>query len=148
MHAQRELVLALNADVDRQLVSSEASAAAMSTRASLLVAAAGLTSGVQLSAESALPALVTALSAITGVLLLLMRTAPEVPVAEAEAQFWTNPPVVAVRNLMHWKLDVLRERERSLLRRRWVLILGFALLATSIGMDLVITIITILRGGE
>ncbi len=148
MHRQRELVLALSADVDRQLASTEAASAAMSTRAAILIAAAGLTSGVQLSVESALPAVFTALSAIVGVLLLVMRTAPEVPIAEAEAQFWTDDPVVSVRNLMHWKLDVLEERERSLFLRRWVLILGFTLLAASIGTDLVITAVATLGGGE
>lgn len=148
MHRQRELILALNADVDRQLSSAETASAAMSTRAAVLVAAAGLTSGVQLSAEAALPALFTALSAIAGVILLLMRTAPEVPIHDAEAQFWTDGPVTSIRNLMHWKLDVLKERERSLFRRRVILILGFALLVASISTDSAIAIITAIKGGE
>ena len=147
MQAQKELIIGLNAEVDRQLSSTEATSAAISTRASILVAAAGLTSGVQLSAESALPALFTAMSALLGVALLVMRTASEVPISEAEARFWTDSPVVAIRNLMHWKLGVLRERERSLARRRRVLILGFGLLAASIATDLLSTIIQRLAGG-
>lgn len=146
--SQRELILALSADVDRQMTSTEVASAAMSTRAAVLVAAAGFTSGVQLSTDSSLPALFTALSAIVGVMLLLMRTAPEVPIAEAEAQFWTAGPVTSIRNLMYWKLDILHERERSLLRRRRLLILGFTLLTASIGAELAIALITSLQGGE
>lgn len=120
----------------------------MSTRASILVAAAGLTSGVQLSTQSAWPAVLTAFAALVGVMLLLMRTASEVPIAEAEDQFWADTPVTAIRNLMHWKLGVLREREHSLSRRRWLLIAGFALLAVSIGTDLILSLTMTLGGGE
>lgn len=148
LEQQRTLVVALNADVDRQLASSEAASAAMSTRASILVAAAGLTSGVQLSAQSAWPAVLTAVAALVGVMLLVMRTTSEVPIADAEKQFWTDTPVAAIRNLMHWKLGVLRERERSLSRRRWLLVSGFALLAASIGTDLILNLTMTLGGGE
>lgn len=144
---QRELINALDADVDRQMQAAETSSAAISTRASILVAAAGLTSGLQTSSVSFVPAALAVLAALIGVALLMMRTASEVPIIEAESTFWNDAPDVARRNLMYWKHSVLREREGSLVRRRRVLIVGFVLLAGSIGFDLVSAIVTSTIGG-
>ncbi|WEG08639.1 hypothetical protein PU630_15550 [Microbacterium horticulturae] len=112
---------------------------AIATRASVLVAAAGLTSGFQFSAPSLIAALLAACAALTGVALLMMRSTTEVPIEQAEESFWNDSPDEARRNLLHWKLGVLRERERALVRRRRVLVVGFVLLAGSIVVDLVIS---------
>ncbi|KTR10185.1 hypothetical protein NS330_13355 [Curtobacterium citreum] len=79
--------------------------------------------------------------------LMLMRTAEEVPILEAEETFWAQSPVTAKRNLMHWKNRVLLANERSLRKRRVVLVAGFALLASSISWQLVIGIVNVLNGG-
>jgi hypothetical protein len=149
MRPQHELIVALDADIDRQLQAADATSAAISTRASILIAAAGLTSGLQTSSVSFTPASLAILAALIGVALLMMRTTTEIPILEAETRFWKNSPAVARRNLMHWKHDVLRERERSLVKRRRVLIAGFILLAGSISYELVSSIVTLLlEGGE
>lgn len=149
MRSQYELVIALDADIDRQLQAADAASAAISTRASILVAAAGLTSGLQTSSVSFTPASLAIVAALVGIALLMMRTATEIPILEAETRFWKNPPAVARRNLLHWKHDVLRERESSLVKRRRALIAGFILLAGSISYELVSSILTsLLEGGE
>jgi hypothetical protein len=147
MRPQRALIAALSADVDRQLSSAETAAAAQSTRASILIGAAGLTSGFQVSGFSFWPALLAAIAALFGVALLTMRMASEVPIPEAEITFWQDPPDVALRNLLHWKNDVLAERESSLKSRRWVLLIGFALLASSICLELILSAASLLQGG-
>ncbi|KJL32261.1 hypothetical protein [Microbacterium azadirachtae] len=147
LRAQRELITALDADVDRQLAAAETASAGITTRASVLIAAAGVTSGLQVSSAVVIPAVLAVLSALVGVGLLLMRTAKEVPILEAEETFWAQPPVTARRNILHWKNGVLLERERSLYRRRAVLVVGFALLAASISADLVISIVHVSCGG-
>lgn len=145
--AQDELIAALSADVDRQLVAAEHASAGMTTRASILIAAAGVTSGLQVSADLGVPAVLAVAAALVGVSLMLMRTAEEVPILEAEETFWAQPPVTAKRNLMHWKHRVLLANERSLRRRRVVLVAGFALLASSISWQLATGIIHVLNGG-
>lgn len=148
IRAQRELITALDADVDRQLAAAETASAGVTTRASVLIAAAGVTSGLQVSSTVIIPAILAVLSALVGVGLLLMRTAKEVPILEAEETFWAQPPpVTARRNLMHWKHGVLLEREQSLHRRRAVLVVGFALLAASISTDLMVSIVHVSGGG-
>lgn len=144
---QRELIFALDADVDRQLAAAESASAGVTTRASILIAAAGLTSGLQMSSQLVIPSILTVLAALTGVWLLLMRTAHEVPILEAEETFWTQPAVVARRHLMHWKHGVLLEREHSLRRRRIVLVIGFVLLAGSISWELSVNIVDLVAGG-
>lgn len=148
MRRQRALIAALSADVDRQLSSAETAAAAQSTRATILIGAAGLTSGFQVSGFSFWPALLAAIAALFGVVLLTMRMASEVPILEAEETFWADPPDVALRNLMHWKHDVLAERESSLKSRRWVLLIGFALLASSICLELILSAANLPHGGR
>lgn len=145
--AQGELVAALSADVDRQLTAAEHASAGMATRASILIAAAGVTSGLQVSADLGVPAILAVAAALVGVSLMLMRTAEEVPILEAEETFWAQSPVTAKRNLMHWKNRVLLANERSLRKRRVVLVAGFALLASSISWQLVIGIVNVLNGG-
>lgn len=141
---KRDLIFALDADIDRQLAESAAAAAGMSTRASILVAAAGLTSGLQYTTASVPPMILTAAAALLGVSLLMMRRSTEVPIVAAEAEFWNDSPTTARRNLMYWKLDVLKERESSLERRRPVLVTGFAVLAASICLDLILTIVNLI----
>src|SRR3546814_8689657 len=77
IYRRRDLIWALDADVDRQLLGAETASAAISTRASILIAAAGLTSGLQVTELSVVPAVLAALAALVGVALLLMRTADE-----------------------------------------------------------------------
>lgn len=149
LHAQQALITALDADVNRQLNAADAASSGITTRASILIAAAGLTSGLQTSTDLIAPAVLTVAAALVGVGLLLMRTANEVPILEAEETFWQEPPVAAQRGLLHWKHGVLREREASLRRRRIVLIIGFALVAVSISWELVADLSqTIAGGGE
>lgn len=147
LSAQKELITALDADVDRQLAAAETASAGITTRASILIAAAGVTSGLQTSDQSAVPAVLAILATLVGVCLLLMRTAAEVPIVEAEETFWAQSPMVARRNLMHWKNGVLLEREQSLRRRRIALVSGFGLLAASISGELIIKIVNALNGG-
>lgn len=147
LRSQRELILALDADVDRQLAAADAASAGITTRASILIAAAGLTSGLQVSEQAVVPAILAVLSALVGVSLLLMRTADEIPILEAETTFWAQPPVVARRNLLHWKNGVLLEREQSLRHRRALLVSGFILLAASISSEMVVGVIHVLSGG-
>lgn len=147
LHAQQALILALDADVNRQLDAAEAASTGITTRASILIAAAGLTSGLQLSSQLIVPAILTVVAALVGVGLLIMRTANEIPILEAEETFWTDAPAVAQRNILHWKHDVLREREKSLHRRRIVLIVGFALVAVSISWELVVELLKLVSGG-
>lgn len=149
LESKRELIVALDADVDRQLAAAETASAGITTRASILIAAAGVTSGLQVSAQSVIPAVLAVIGALVGVSLMLMRTATEVPILEAEATFWAQSPMAARRNLVHWKNDVLAEREESLRRRRIVLVSGFALLAASISAELVVRVVHFLTwGGE
>lgn len=144
---QAALIEALDGDIDRQLAESAAAASSISTRASILVAAAGLTSGLQYSTASLIPMILTTAAALIGVGLLLMRRATEVPIEAAEADFWSDPPTTARRNIMYWKLDVLKERESNLERRRPVLVTGFAVLAASICLDLTLTIVSLITEG-
>lgn len=147
LRAQKTLILALDADVNRQLNAAETASTGITTRASILVAAAGVTSGLQLSSQLIVPAILTVAAALVGVGLLVMRTADEIPILEAEKTFWTDAPVVAQRKMLHWKHGVLREREKSLHRRRVVLIVGFALVAVSISWELVVGLLKVVSGG-
>lgn len=142
------MIAALDADVDRQLADAAMASAAISTRAAILVAAAGLTSGLQVTVLSIWPAAMTALSALIGVWLLMMRTSRELPIAEAEERFWNDPPVTARRNVMRWKLStVLMPREKALKRKRTALVAGFALLAASICLELALNLVAVACGG-
>lgn len=149
LQAKQALILALDADVSRQLTAAEAASSGITTRASILIAAAGLTSGLQSSSQLVTPVVFTVAAALVGLGLLLMRTANEVPILEAEKTFWNEPPVAAQRALLHWKHGVLREREASLHRRRVVLVIGFALVAISTSWELVTELSQISsRGGD
>jgi len=132
------LVAILSDEVDRQLQSVGARASSMSTRASLLVGAAGIMTGLQVAPDGDRPwqyiaSLVAAgLAALVGVIALIPRGAPEVPILAAERTFWNYTASESRWTLAHWKLDTLRDQERALKWRALVVVAGFASLTIAI----------------
>ena len=92
LRLQRALIVALDSDDAREHSAAAAASAGITTRASILIAAAGVTSGLQVSTHSVVPAVLAVVGALVGVSLLLMRTVDEVPILEAEETFWAQPP--------------------------------------------------------
>lgn len=132
------LIDTLAGEVDRQLESVGARSRSMSTRASLLVGAASIVTGLQLLPTSGLPwqyvvsVVAGVVAAVLGVIALVPRAAPEVPILTAERTFWNYSPTRAQWTLTHWKLLTLREQEKALKWRARIVVAGFAALTTAI----------------
>ncbi len=115
----------------------------MSTRASILVGAASIVTGLQLpeaSASSAwflLAIAAAVLAVVLGVIVLLPGRGKEVQVLEAETEFWNSTDSRAIWTLSHWKLDALKAQEKRLKNRAVVLVVGFAALGASLSLSFV-----------
>lgn len=105
-------------------------------RASVLVASAGILTGLQTSGSwsllFAISVSFSAIAAVLGVLVLVPRLGGEVNIDQAEKDYWNNLDAEAIRNLTKYKLDILRVDESALKKRRTLLLLGFGALAASI----------------
>ena len=133
---RRELIVALSADVDRQLVSVTDRSTAQGTRAAILVASASIATALP-AGNVPDPLYVLALScaaasALCGVVVILPRVGYEVPVRDVEKDAWNLSATMALRRLMYEKLVVLEHDESALKWRRRVLLGGFSLLVLTL----------------
>lgn len=132
---RRVLIIALDAEVDRQRDSAGQRANAISNRASTLVASAGIIASLQASEIwniwFILGIFCSAAAGVLGVLVLVPRLGGELDVAQAERDNWNDRDTEAIRNLTNAKLSVLRSDEKALKKRRKLLLWGFALLAAA-----------------
>jgi hypothetical protein len=134
---RRHVVDALAAELDVQRQSFIARSSSMNTRLSILVAAASLTSGLQVASHQSRAWLIVAVclsaaGAVCGVFALLPRTGGENGIEALQAELWNETPARAAYLLLHRKLEILKDDEKSLHRKRWLAIAGFAFLAMSI----------------
>lgn len=138
LKARSDLIRILADETDRQLESVGARARSISTRGSLLVGAASIMTGLQLAPGADRPwpyiasVIAGAVAAILGVVALIPRSAPEVPILGAEEAFWNYSGSQSRWTLTHWKLATLREQERALRLRALLVVVGFAALTVAI----------------
>lgn len=133
---RQTLILALDAEVDRQRTSVGHRSRAISNRASTLVASAGIITSLQSSSSFSIWFMLSIccglIAAVVGVLVLIPRLGGELDIGQAENDFWNDRDTEAIRNLAQAKLAVLRTDEQALKSRRKLLLWGFILLALSI----------------
>ena len=107
----------------------------MLSRASILIAAASLSTALQVGQQG--PWFLAAVwlsvtSALLGALVLLPRMGDQLNIKKNEDDLWGLDPVAFSRDLMHQKWDLIREDEKALRWRRYVLLGGYAALALSL----------------
>lgn len=139
LRSHRHLLDALDKEVEAQRISNDSRSASMTTRSSILVAAAGVVGGLQIAASHSrtwfeLAAASAALAAIVGVVGMWPRTGPENDVGDLEAELWPMSKNMSAYTLMHRKLEILKLDEAALRRRRYWVVAGFTLLALSISL--------------
>lgn len=130
------LLAALHQETDLQRADVSSRTGMMSTRASILIAAASLSTALQVGQQGPwfLAAVwLSAASAISGAVVLLPRLGDQFAIEENEKHLWDQDPLELNRDLMHQKLHVLREDEKALFWRRYVLLAGYTALALSLG---------------
>jgi hypothetical protein len=134
---RRGLIDELSAEVDRQRASYSERASAMTTRLSILVAAASLTASMQLNVDVLTGWYVVGVfmaggAALVGAAGLWPVSGSENGVKDLQDELWNESPDRAAYILMHRKLDILRDDERVLAVRAWLSRVGFALLGLSV----------------
>ena len=137
MRDRRGLIDLLSAEIDKQRDSFASRSGSMNTRLSVLIAAASLVSGMQISAHQPhfwylVGTCFAASAALSGVIALWPRTGGENGVANLQDELWNLGPDMAAYVLMHRKLEVLRADEKTLHWRKIFATVGFLLLAFSI----------------
>jgi hypothetical protein len=143
LEAHRELILELAREVDRQRESYTARSDSMTTRLSILVAAATITATLQLDQQRGpsvlyiLAVVFAGMSALVAGWALWPRNGPENGVAQLMRELWGFPEMVALYALVDRKLDILKADEAVLTRRgskaRWAFIsLGLSFLFTAL----------------
>lgn len=134
---RRGLIDLLSAEVDKQRESYASRSGSMNTRLSVLIAAASLVSGLQISTHQPhfwyiVGVCLAAAAALSGVIALWPRSGGENGVADLQNELWNLKPDMAAYVLMHRKLEVLRADEKTLHWRKTFATAGFLLLALSI----------------
>lgn len=137
LRERRELVDELSREVDRQRASHAGRANAMTTRLSILVAGASVTGGLQLAVDSptcwyVLGVFLAGAAALFGAAGLWPVSGTENGVEDLQNELWNAPPEEAAYVLLHRKLEILRDEEKTLTARAWLSRLGFGALALSI----------------
>ena len=138
LHKRRSLIDDLSAEVDRQRESNAGRANAMTTRLSILVAAASVTGGLQLGVAQPtswyiVGVFLAGLAALLGAAGLWPVSGTENGVDDLKNELWNMAPAEAAYVFMHRKLEILRDEEKLLGARAWLSRFGFAALALSIG---------------
>jgi hypothetical protein len=132
----KDLILELlDHEVDRQRADVASRGAMVATRATVLIASASIITSLQ--SDPGGPAFIatvilTATAAMTGVVVLVMRSGDELSIVELEKALWPMATNEARRDLVYQKLYALRGDEKRLRRRARTLNVGFALLAASL----------------
>jgi hypothetical protein len=135
LRRNKALIAALHQETDAQRADVASRAGMMSTRASILIAAASLSTALQVGQQG--PWFVAAVwlsvtSAILGALVLLPRLGDQLNIKQNEDDLWGQDPAEFSRDLMHQKLTLLRGDEKALYWRRYVLLAGYTALALSL----------------
>ncbi|NOJ58977.1 hypothetical protein [Arthrobacter sp. 260] len=131
----KELLSALHQETDLQREDVSLRTGMMSTRASILVAAASLSTALQSGQQGLFfvaAIWLSVLAAILGAVVLLPRLGDQLSIQGNETDLWDSDEVELNRDLMHQKLSILRQDEKSLLWRRQVLLSGYTVLALSL----------------
>ena len=131
------LIQSLSAEVDRQRDSVSGRANSMTTRLSILVAAASVTGGLQLGIDTptiwyVVGVFLAGAAALLGAAGLWPVSGTENGIEELQNELWNMAPAEAAYVLMHRKLEILRDEEKVLTVRAWLSRLGFSALALSI----------------
>lgn len=135
LRRNKELLAALHQETDHQRADVSSRAGMMSTRASILIAAASLSTALQSGQQGPwfLAAVwLSVVSAILGAVVLLPRLGSQLGVEQNEKNLWDQNPTEFIRDLMHQKLRILRRDEKAMLWRRYVLLAGYTALALSL----------------
>jgi len=131
------LIRDLSAEVDRQRAAYTSRASAMTTRLSILVAAASVAAGLQLGAAHptvwyVIGVFLAGAAALLGAAGLWPVSGTENGVQELQDELWGMAPEEAAYVFMHRKLEILRDEETVLTVRAWLSRFGFGALALSI----------------
>jgi hypothetical protein len=131
------LIRELSAEVDRQRVNHAGRASAMTTRLSILVAAASVTGSLQIGQASpsvwyVIGTFLAGAAALLGAAGLWPVSGSENGVEGLRDELWDKSPEEAEYTLMDRKLEILRDEEKLLGVRAWLGRFGFAALAFSI----------------
>lgn len=137
LRERREIIDALGAEVERQRESLSVRASAMTTRLSVLVAAASVTGGLQLTQGQPTPwyvvgVFLAGMAALLGGVGLWPRGGGENGVEDLQDELWNEPPAVAAYVLVHRKLEILKDDESTLKFRAWFARFGFLALGLSV----------------
>lgn len=129
------LLAALDKETDAQRADVASRAGMMSTRASILIAAASLSTALQAGQQG--PWFLAAIwlsvaSAILGAVVLLPTVGDQLNIKQNENDLWGQDPAQFTRDLMHQKRDLLQGDETTLFWRRRVLLAGYSALALSL----------------
>ncbi|WP_146070884.1 hypothetical protein [Arthrobacter sp. B1805] len=135
LRRNKALIAAIHQETDAQRADVASRTGTMHTRASILIAAASLSTALQVGQQG--PWFVGAVwlsvtSAILGALVLLPGLGDQLNIEQNEKDLWGQEPTEFSRDLMHQKWDLLREDEKALFWRRNVLLTGYAALALSL----------------
>lgn len=131
----KELLTALHRETDYQRADVAARTGKISTKASILIASASISSALQYDAQGFwfLAAVwLSVVAAVLGALVLLPRVGSHLAVEAYEQELWGEEPSEVHRDLMYQKLRILRQDEKALLWRRKILLVGYAALAVSL----------------
>lgn len=137
LRERRGLIDNLSAEVDRQRASHAGRTNAMTTRLSILVAAASVTGGLQLGVDKptawyVVGVFLAGAAALLGAAGLWPVSGTENGIEELQNELWNKSPDEAAYILMHRKLEILRDEEKVLTIRAWLSRFGFGALAMSI----------------
>lgn len=140
LRRNRVLIDALSADADRQLAAVERRHEAVVSRASLLIAAAGVSGSLLAPSDATVASVFSTVATIASlaaaavaVAVLFMRLrATEVDLEGALAQYWDDDPAEAIRNFTTYRMQVVRDDERALVRRTALLHSAFALFVVAL----------------
>lgn len=143
---RRGLIDDLSAEVDRQRTGHAGRASAMTTRLSILVAAASVTGSMQLGEQAPtawyiVGVFLAGLAALLGAAGLWPVSGSENGVDDLKNELWNEPPDRAAYILMDRKLEILRDDEKVLAVRAWLSRFGF----TSLGLSVVAIAIHLTR---
>jgi hypothetical protein len=135
---RRALIERLLVDSERQLSANSATASSLATRASILIASASITIGLQLTRPAhagwyVLALSCSAIAALCGAVVALARRSREVDLVDLESKAWNETDTIAARRLLYSRIAILRVDRRSLFWRAIVLVVGFAFMFIGIG---------------
>ena len=130
LRERRYILETLDREVDRQRLSVASRASAGMTRASILIASAGVLMSVEAATlttgkfEVASMCL-AAVAVVLGAIVLVPRHGGENGIEDLQDELWNLKRDAATHRLLHRKLEILREDERLLKQRSLFAIYGF-----------------------